>query len=332
MEKLCQRDSIITHLSGKQKISSLQTHCTLYNETDAVHTDYCFLHWDDFFKKSWIKSSYRLFFTGLKTYADIFSHFSWTKLLKLHRSPIITLFYPFLTLVTFPLIVTLFASLFYHDYGTPFIYFIFACLVWIKLLPKLNSLWLLRFFIFNNDTFIHYNHDYDKRAKEFADIITQSFADDYDEILLIAHSNGSIASIPILNHLETIPSHFKIVTLGHCLPLITMNKSSVDYIQIVQKVSQKNLQWFDIGFPPDGACYTKTNPFHTYQYKQESVSVDFKAVSAQFFKYYTPEHYKILQNDKFKLHFSYLCTHDKKSPTEFIDILISNQPIENRFI
>jgi hypothetical protein len=192
-------------------------------------------------------------------------------------------------------------------------------------------LWLLRFFIFNNQNFIHYNPVYDNRAKAFADIIASSFTENYDEIVLIAHSNGSIASMPILNYLDTIPPHFKIVTLGHCTPLITMNIAAQDYIKIVKQVSHKKLQWFDIGFPPDGACYAKTNPFHTYQYNNEAINVDFRSVSPQFFKYYNQANYLSLSKDKFKLHFTYLCTHDIKSPFEFIDILTSNTPLEIRF-
>jgi hypothetical protein len=204
--------------------------------------------------------------------------------------------------------------------------------LWIKYLPNLNSIWLLRFFIFNNQNFIHYNSVYDKRAKDFADIITNSFSQDYDEIILIAHSNGSIASIPILNYLNTLPDHFKILTLGHCTPLITMNTLSTEYIGILNQVSTKKLQWFDIGFPPDGACYAKTNPFYSYSYdKKNPLMVDFKSVSPQFFKYYAHDDYTHLRKDKFKLHFSYLCTHDSKSPFEFIDILTHNTPLEIRF-
>jgi hypothetical protein len=247
------------------------------------------------------------------------------------KNPILTLFYPFLTLITFPVLFTIFASLFYNNYATPLLYFIMACLLWIQYLPKLKSNWLLRFFIFNHQFFMHYSDQYDARAKEFAKIIELSFQDDYDEILLIAHSNGSIATIPILNHLQLYSDKFKILTLGHCLPLITLNKLSQDYIKITHNVSQKKLQWFDIGFPPDGACYAKTHPMQTYQHNARISSIEFHSISPQFFKYYDYQTYQTLRNDKFNLHFSYLITHDKKSPCEFIDILISPYPIETRF-
>ncbi len=331
LEKFCQRDSLTINLSKKEKISNLQTQCMFQNKTHNVTTEYCFLHWDDIIKQSWIKSFRDLFMIGLKTYTDIFSHLSWKRTVQLPHAPIITLFYPFLTLILFPLIMTCIGMAFYNNFMMPFVYFIVASLVWIYYLPRLNSIWLLRFFIFNNSNFVHYNLDYDTRAKAFADMITHSFAQDYDEILLIAHSNGSIASMPILNYLHDMPAHFKVVTLGHCTPLITMNTASKAYIDIVKKVSQKKFQWFDIGFPPDGACYAKTNPFHSYDYNNEVIDVDFKSVSPQFFKYYTIENYKSLCKDKFKLHFSYLCTHDKKSPFEFIDILTSDTPLEIRF-
>lgn len=331
VEKFCTRDSIIIEISEKQKISSLETYCSIYNKNDDVITEYSFLHWDDIIKKSWIKSIYELFFVGLKIYADIFLNLSWKKTLQLSYYPVITLFYPFLTLITAPLLITILASFIYCDYGISILYFILSCYCWVKFLPKLNSLWLLRFFIFNHQFFINYSKIYDNRAKKFSDIIRQSFDESYDEIILIAHSNGSIATIPILKYLNNVPNHFKILSFGHCIPLITMNKKSCDYLAIIHEVREKNLKWFDIGFPPDGACYAKTNPFHSYDYINQSIKVKFKSISPQFFKYYSKNYYHQLKRDKFNLHFSYLVTHDMKSNTEFIDILTSKQPLEIRF-
>ncbi|MFT6084264.1 MAG: hypothetical protein ACJA1M_001154 [Alphaproteobacteria bacterium] len=332
LEKFCERDCVTITLSARKKQSPLETHCHLHNQADNVATDYSFLHWDDLIKKTWIRSDYHLFAQGLKSYADIFCHFSWRKLFSMPRAPILTLLYPFLTLILFPLCMTLLASCFYNHYATPLLYFIVFCLLWIQYLPKLQSNWLLRFFIFNHQEFMHYSKDYDQRAQRFAQIITQSFGENYDEILLIAHSNGSIATIPIINHLPMMPKNFKIVTLGHCTPLITINKISQEYINMVQNVQQKTFKWFDIGFPPDGACYAKTNPLDTYRPDNQLIKVQFKSISPQFFNYYTPEIYQKLRKDKFQLHFSYLVTHDKKSPTEFIDILTSPYLIDTRFV
>jgi|GEM_PF-7124763 len=331
LEKFCTRDKKNITLSSREKKSALETHATLYHNDADVQTDYCFLHWDDIIKKSWIRSNYTLFGQGLKSYAVIFWYSSWKKALKMPRLPLACLLYPFLSLVTFPLITSIIATLIYHQYGLPFIYPIISSLIWIQFLPKLNSNWLLRFFIFNEQKFMNYSAEYDKRAKEFSDIISKSFHGDYDEIILIAHSNGSIATMPILNYLNTVPDHFKILTLGHCTPLINMNEHSQEYINITHKVSQRPFKWFDIGFPPDGACYAKTNPLITYKQNQKTINTQFKPISAQFFKYYSSKTYNALRKNKFDLHFSYLVTHDKKSDTEFINIISNNHPLETLF-
>lgn len=331
IQKFSDRDNEIISISDRTKMSEFETHFTLENTTQQTVTDYSFLHWDDIIKKTWIRSSFKLFIKGLQSYMQMFWNISWRHTLKLSRAPIITLFYPFLSIIWFPLLMTLIMSFIYPYYGMPIIYFILFSLKWSRYLPKLNALWLLRFFIFNVQNFVHYNYDYDKRAKKFADLIKQSFTQDYDEILLIAHSNGSIASIPVLNYLDQFPEHFKVLTLGHCIPLITMNTQSHDYLDITKKVSKKSFKWFDIGFPPDGACYARTHPFYSCQYNKEPINIEFSAISPQFFKYYAEDDYIKLRKDKFNLHFSYLVTHDKKSQTEYVHLLTHNHPLETVF-
>lgn len=331
IEKFTKRDAEIIIISQRHKISDLETSCTIEHQQYETHTDYSFLHWDDLIKKTWIRSSIQLFLKGLQSYWQMFLNISWRHTLKLSRAPVITLLYPFLSIIGFPVFMSLLGSMIYADYGMPIVYLILFSALSIKFLPHLNALWLLRFFIFNVQNFVNYNAEYDQRAQEFARIIKQSFDMDYDEIILIAHSNGSIATMPILDHLDQFPEKFKILTLGHCIPLITMNTQSHDYLSMTKRVSQKKLTWYDIGFPSDGACYARTHPFHSCLYSQEKINLKFLGISPQFFKYYAHDDYIKLRQDKFNLHFSYLVTHDYKSATEFVNILTQDLPLESCF-
>lgn len=333
LDKYCQRDNIAITLSPRRKTSALVSSCHLVNTTDHVKTDYSFLHWDDIIKRSWIRTPWKLFLQGLKSYIPMIKNTQWSSVWKFKsKTPIATSLYPFLSLITFPLFCTLLGAFIYSDYLAPLFYFIISSLIWIYFLPKLNSIWLLRFFIFNHQNFMHYSQEYDARAKEFAHIIQTSFDQEYDEIILVAHSNGSIASVPILKYLPQMPHNFKVLTLGHCVPLITMNRLGQEYIHIIYDIAKKPFKWFDIGFPPDGACYAKSNPLKTYEKSpDQSYQVQFKAISSQFFKCYDKLTYKKLLKDKFNLHFSYLITHDIKSNTEYMNILTSPAPLESRF-
>ena len=120
------------------------------------------------------------------------------------------------------------------------------------------------------------------------------------------------------------PRHFRLLTLGQCIPLVSHLDYASHYRELLGRLAQRALYWCDIGFPPDGACYARTDPFLPY-YPQHKVEM--KLLSARFFRYYGADRYRKLRRDKFRIHFAYLASGDTPSPVDFIALTAGSRTL-----
>jgi hypothetical protein len=186
----------------------------------------------------------------------------------------------------------------------------------------------------------------DERLNIFKTYILDSLNDDYDEVLLIAHSNGTILSVPLLNDIfnETTDiqkQKFRFLSFGHCIPLASFYRKSHKFLNQLDELSQKNFIWYDIGSPADGVCFALHNPFISYNKAILGKNNDPQPIehiakiqmfTPQFHKYYEKNNYQKLKKNKFLLHFQYMYCSDKPSPYNFYRLITHYKTLEENLI
>lgn len=286
------------------------------NRSDDVAVDYQFLAWDDIVRRAWIRHPLKLVGKALGMYASYASHCNWRIILNLELGPLVTFLYPLAMLVLLPLLLWWVLSWFLWS---P-LALVLGVAASVGAMVRFKALWLLRFFVFNHEAAREDDAELMDRLDDFAQRIHASFAAGYDEVLIVAHSNGSILAVPLLEKifaLGELPPHARVLTLGHCIPLVSHLSYATRFRTELERLATREFSWLDIGFPPDGACYALTNPFLPYA---PDYKVRLKLLSARFYKYYDQLEYTELRRSKYQLHFEYLRTADKLSPLNYIGI------------
>ncbi|MEM6603392.1 MAG: hypothetical protein AAF621_05010 [Pseudomonadota bacterium] len=314
-------------------------HLTLKAPEDNTENIYNFLQWDDIVRQNWEKNPVKLGLKTLKTYFLYAKHTRWTRISELPRAPVMTLFFPIFTLLSvwgglslFLLLIGLFLpDIPFKNLGLIIIALIPASYV----LDKIKSLWLLRFFIFNARAFGSYPHLTDERVQIFKAKILESLQDDsFDEVQIVAHSNGSILLIPLFNFLlpelsEAQRQKLKVLTLGHCIPLASYYRGAKLFVERMNKVKEYNISWCDLSSPADSVCFALHDPF-SLEHHPQNVRLTMK--SPQFHKYYPPDMYKKMRRNKFDLHFRYFMTSPISSPYNLVALMTSSHPLEHHFM
>jgi hypothetical protein len=300
---------------------------TITDEAAGVETDYLFLGWDDVVRAHWVKNPLALLRRSMTAYWNFTRLLDW---------PIVK---------TFPFGVRF--AFYYPGVSTILLPILFGVLLWLPLaawlgwrwgllaaavigiavamfvIRKIQGFWLLRFIIFN-DTLAEDRlpTDVDERMAEFAGQIGRSFEEDWDEILFVTHSNGSIMAVPIMERLlaaggGALPDRFHLVTLGSCIALIGNRKDSKRFHGLLETVGQGDFHWLDIGSITDGACIAGIDP--CISCAQPRRARLFQS-SPRWFKYCDPTTYEARRRNKYETHFDYLRTFDRISPLDYIGL------------
>ena len=298
---------------------------TIRDESSEVETDYVFLGWDDVVRAHWVKNPLALLKRSLTAYWNFTRLLDWPIVRTFPFGVRFAFYYPGVSTILLPI---LFGILLWLPFG--------ALLGWrwgllaaaaigvavaMFVVNKIQGFWLLRFIIFN-DTLAgdRLPADVDQRMAEFADQIRASFDEDWDEILFVTHSNGSIMAVPIIERLlanggGTLPDNFSLVTLGSCIALIGNRKDSKRFHALLETVGQGDFRWLDIGSITDGACIAGIDPCISCARPRRARLFQ---TSPRWFKYCDPASYQARRRNKYETHFDYLRTFDRISPLDYI--------------
>jgi hypothetical protein len=335
--KKSQQDIKISKLKKESEIESLWE---VENKTLDIKTSYSFLGWQDVVQNNWIKNPFLLIAFSFIAYYRYIRFMDWQKLTKLAKSPLFTLFYPLAVLVFLFLVIFASISIATGDASlfNKSVLIIFCTFLFYSIIQKIKTIWLLRFFIFNSNSFNSEKTDVRARVAKFASVIKKELEENaYDEIALICHSNGTILISPLLSELskicdESLINKITILSLGQCIPLISCNKKAKLYKDDLKKAAKFGCKWVDLSYPADGAAYAKTNPLYPIDQELEEVNLQFDLHSPRFYKYFSPQRYKKLKRNKFDLHFQYLKNTDKPSKYNYLFLTTNNHKIVDNVI
>lgn len=311
-------------------------HSAAWTVRDAkadTEVDYVFLGWDDVVRAHWVKNPLGLLVRSIKAYWNFTRLVDWSIVNQFPWGVKIAFYYPGISTILLPILfgfllaVPLVALLGWTWGSAASIVAGIAIGMWV--VRRIQGFWLLRFIIFN-DTLAsdRLPADVDQRMAAFADMIHASFAEDWDEILFVTHSNGSILAVPIMARLidacgGALPDRFSLVTLGSSIPLIGARRDSKRFRGLLEKVGAGRFRWLDVNSITDGACIAGIDPCIGGPPRLAELF----QTSPRWFKYCDPATYEARRRNKYETHFDYLRSFERLSPLDYVAISSGARPL-----
>jgi pimeloyl-ACP methyl ester carboxylesterase len=293
----------------------------------SVETCYEFARWDDVVRNHWTKHHWQIALNTLRTsWAYVRQGVAW-QFLKRSWPAFLALFMPATLLLTAILLlgIGLVSTIGLIAGGmsptfTLLGYVIFsAAVITIVVLfeNRFHMSWLMRSFHFTRESMQGRAPDLQERLDHLADHIAHIVeSSDADEILLIGHSTGGGMAVSALArawqkyHLKIDPSCWRkisLLTVGQWFPLLSLMKESGPMRQELATVAQQfSLQWVDVSAPADGCCTALVDPLDAVRQIDHLECPSPKLLSPRFQTLFTPQGYRELKRDRFRLHFQYL--------------------------
>lgn len=297
-------------------------------------TRFTFLRWDDLVGRAWIKGPARLSWRMAAAYVGYARHLRWRTTWRLAKGPVVTLVYPLAGLTLLPLVVALPLALLLGMLLPHVIAWAIGLAVGAavarRTLAKIRAFWLVRLFIHSDGIARHgFDGDTSARIESFAEAIDDALNGSEDEVLLVAHSNGSNLAVPLMLALLArrggrLPARFTLVTLGHCVPLLGSRRDAGAFHAMLRELSGHGFDWIDIGSPADGAAFWLVDPLQPVASCGE---IRLTLLNPRFYRFYDPATYRARLADRYELHFDYLRSGDRISPLDFPSLTVGPRPI-----
>lgn len=312
-----------------------------------VSTKYTLLAWNDIVKKNWsenfkdaLADCYSFF--RIYTITGLFIKFGKESIYQL-----ITGFYPFFY-VLFSVLIALVLGGFSFYFSSFYLHFSIALVLSLLVIffvnkflfkfgKKLAVFWIARICSFCANWQNKKQGELDLRINEFKEEILSSLKANQNkenyELILIAHSVGTILCIELLETLlrenlePTLLQKLKILTLGECIPLVSYQKTALEFRKKLEFVSTFDLKWYDYTSIIDGACFPQVDFFRT-----SGVEAKFTPpfLSTKFHTLYEKNKYKKIKKDKNKAHFLYLYDADFKGAYDFFNFVVGDKFLEEK--
>lgn len=281
--------------------------------THDLEINYEILSWHKAVKAYWNSG----FWGNLKNVKTIFRDYvfqgTWQRLFKLSRkdglqkafSPYFFFFWFLINIVGLFFIVN--SGLKTENQGEGFlaqvIVFILLNVMLYIGLNKLNLFWVNRIMNF----FVLHSKKLDplviKREVAFKkEILTTLNSGQFDEVVVVAHSVGSILCLDIMTELaeELKGEGLIIVTLGHCVSGVSILPEADWFNERLKLVENRKFKWIDVTAGKDAVTFYKVTPaYHSH------ILPDL-TLSAGFHRIFTREFYKAVKWNFYKIHFLYL--------------------------
>ena len=319
---------------GPRVQAGTDSNWTLADHAARVLAHFTFLGWDDLVRAHWVRGPLALLGAVARAYAYFLVRLDWRLVGQWPRGTRITVFSPGAILLLVPPVVAalLWAGLWrvLPPVAALALALALAAGPTCWLARHLHSLWVARFMVFN-DQFARAGTDpaLAARLEHFAQTIAAALAEDWDEVLLVTHSNGSSLSVVVMARLlerygGRLPAHFALVTLGSCTQLLACRKDARWFAALLDRLGAGGFAWLDIGSPTDGACAPLVAPCQGRLVERPPGLVQ---ISPRWFRYCDPSTYPARRRNKYQTHFDYLRRLDRPSPLDFFGLTLSPRPL-----
>ncbi|WP_173272544.1 hypothetical protein [Thiosulfatimonas sediminis] len=170
-------------------------------------------------------------------------------------------------------------------------------------LDKLNLFWVNRIM----DFFVRYS----KREVPLvlqaeshfkAKVLSALDSGEYDEVVLVAHSVGTILCLSIMAELaeEGLGEGLTVVTLGHCVSGVSILPEAIWFNDKLKRISLRQFKWIDVTSGKDAVTFYKVTPAYHAEILPDLT------LSAGFHEIFDKRFYASLKWDFYQIHFLYL--------------------------
>ena len=217
--------------------------------------------------------------------------------------------------------------------------FILAVLYGRVLDKKLNQYWLLRSLSFIGfEKYMGVDGAGDL-WDDFADVVYQATQhDQFDEVLLVGHSVGSVIGVEILGrllekHPDLVAGKLSFMTVGGIVQFPAGDPKSKSFQKkVVDLCSQSKIDWVDLGARTDGACFSCVHPFSVMSEQAHKEVPDLpRLFPVKFFESFSAQGYKELKKDRRNFHFQYLQASELGCGFDYFLYVSGGQRLESHF-
>jgi hypothetical protein len=331
------------------------------NTSSTVETDYLFARWDDIAKKHWpklnrISEICQFTLDFFSTHWFFIRSGAMRKIAMLDKAPTGMLLMPlflalgllFLGLTSSALLIFSIASnhLAAISDAAQFpakpiaTYSILLTVIWcigmILLDRHWHMLWVMRSYIFTSRHARGLAPEIEMRLDHLAEKIHQKISQDqYDEILIVGHSTGTIMATLVISRIfERLPPEYPIslLTLGQWWPWLGyLPSAQFAQDRLCHIAGQTSLSWVDVSAKADGCCFSFVDPLVTLKDLPSPCNHP-KLVSARWHTLFPKQTYRQLRKNPFRIHMQYLYASPKLGACDFFAITAGSLSLAERFV
>jgi len=154
------------------------------------------------------------------------------------------------------------------------------------------------------------------------------------------HSVGTILTIPLVAELLRLEPElgtrgpaFGLVSLGNCLPLVSLLPGSVQLREDLKTVATApGVRWLDFSARRDGASVTQVDPLKVSGISRPAgIPVRPQQFPVRIVKMFAPADYAVIRKDIFRIHFQYIMAGDLLTDYDFFAITAGPLSLAERF-
>ena len=330
---------------------------------DAVHTDYEMLCWDDIVRSHWADSAWRVWVDGLKTVLFGLRDGAVQRMYRLYRPPVYATLFPLVALLLSALLATgLGAALGWvlarhaawpaaAAWGSGAAAALALTLLAAQAVHRIHFTWLLRLVRFTHLQCTGRVPEIEARLDAFAEriqAVLQPAEGDTapNEVLVVGHSVGATLAIGVLARLldrqaaaaeaagpgaAPSPRLPVLLSLGHCLPLMTSLSPAARERQELARVAHSPIEWLDVSAPIDWAAFPAVDPVTGAGLPAAPPGWHPRLVSPRFHQLFGPAAYAQLKRNRFQVHLQYLMAAERPGRYDYFAITAGPLALRERF-
>lgn len=309
-----------------------------------VETEYLFLGWDDIVRAHWLPRRRQVLAAGARSLYRYVTQGAFAAVRRAGRGPFFSALFPYvsvavlgvLSCLTGMLAAGLVAAL-SGSWPLALVAGLLALLATaftgLRLAEQGGVFWLLRTYVFACLWGKRPIDRLEARLDAMAERILQdSRQQPVDEVLVIGHSVGTMLAVSVVARLlrmapQGLPAH-RLVTLGGCIPLLSLMPSAVAFRRDLAEVgSAKRLPWVDVAAVADPLCFAGSHPL-TVSGVAAPCQGQPRLVTARFFRLFSAERYRVLRRNKLRLHFQYLMAGEIAGDYDYFRLTAGPAPVK----
>ena len=172
-----------------------------------------------------------------------------------------------------------------------------------------------------------YPPELEARMAAFRAVIREALAGGYDEVLVVGHSSGAIRGVSIRSDLireggggEGEGPALSFLSLGQVIPMVSFLPQAKRLRADLAYLSARDeVVWVDVTAPGDGCAFALCDPVAVTGVAPADKRWPL-VVSCAFTQTFSPERWKKMRYQWFRLHFQYMCCFDRPGDYDYFKI------------